>query len=359
MSRLRACAAILFLSASAQAQSFNLDVGPNLILWPEPTSSYGAGAAQPGIWNPVPPSLTALPLVDRFGSATSVSVVTDWTSSYTYPFTGLLADDDAFTADGQALDALQTPALWTFSGLIDGSYDVYTYAWDSAGSGSLTEVSLPAVAGSEQLVGGAWVGSPHLLGITYALHQATVSGGTLVVQARSAAFGASGQVIGFQLVQTTGSSPFVSYCSGDGTATTCPCGNPGGAQEGCANSSGVGALLVGTGSGSALQDAQVFTANGLLPGQPALLFAGNNAVAGGAGTLFGDGLRCAGGGVVRLGVKVPDGTGATFWGPGLGATAGWATGDVRYLQAWYRDPVGSPCGNGFNLSNGVELTLSF
>jgi hypothetical protein len=96
----------------------------------------------------------------------------------------------------------------------------------------------------------------------------------------------------------------------------------------------------------------------MLPSQPALLFVGNNTLNGGNGVPFGDGLRCAGGSVVRLGVKIPNAAGSATWGPGLGATGGWGTGDTRTLQGWYRDPSGSPCSNGFNLTGAVEVTFS-
>ena len=68
---------------------------------------------------------------------------------------------------------------------------------------------------------------------------------------------------------------------------------------------------------------------------------------GGQGIPFGDGLRCAGAGVVRLGVAHPDGLGEASWGPGLRSAGGWSAGDVRRFQVWYRDPSGSPCGFGF------------
>jgi hypothetical protein len=149
-------------------------------------------------------------------------------------------------------------------------------------------------------------------------------------------------------------SPGTAYCFGDGTASICPCGNPGGSGEGCANSTGAGAVLTASGSTSLAADDLGFDATGLLPAQPALLFVGENAVNGGNGIAFGDGLRCAGLNVVRLGVMLPDAAGAASWGPGLGALGGWSSGDTRYFQAWYRDPIGSPCGAGFNLSNGME-----
>jgi hypothetical protein len=75
------------------------------------------------------------------------------------------------------------------------------------------------------------------------------------------------------------------------------------------------------------------------------------------GLSFGDGLRCAGGSVKRLGVRVPDAAGTAHWGPGLAALGQWGPGDVRFFQGWYRDPVGSSCGTNFNLSNGVEVSF--
>jgi hypothetical protein len=154
--------------------------------------------------------------------------------------------------------------------------------------------------------------------------------------------------------------PFSSFCFGDGSGTACPCGNESapGAGQGCANSTGMGAKLAASGSNSVGADDLGFTAQNLLPGQPALLFVGQNAVAGGAGAPFGDGLRCAGQNVVRLGVKTPGGAGSASWGPGLGGVGGWGAGDTRYFQCWYRNPVGSPCGALFNLSQGVGTTFA-
>lgn len=148
------------------------------------------------------------------------------------------------------------------------------------------------------------------------------------------------------------------FCAGDGSAAACPCGNTGGGGEGCANSTGAGATLAALGSSSAAGDWLRFDGAGLVPNQPALLFAGLNAVGGGAGSAFGDGLRCAGGGVVRLGVRTPDASGTATWGPGLGAQGGWQAGDTRRFQLWYRDPAGGPCGSGFNTSSGLEVAFT-
>ncbi len=153
--------------------------------------------------------------------------------------------------------------------------------------------------------------------------------------------------------------PANTFCFGDGSGAVCPCGNfsAPGAGEGCANSGGGGARLSLGGSASASADDLTAQASGLVPGQPALLFAAENRIAGGLGVPFGDGLRCAGGGVRRLGVRVPDPAGTANWGPGLAALGGWSAGDTRRFQAWYRDPLAGPCGTGFNLSNGAGRTF--
>ncbi len=143
------------------------------------------------------------------------------------------------------------------------------------------------------------------------------------------------------------------YCYGDGSGGVCPCGNAGATGEGCANSSGAGAVLSSSGSNSAASDDLQLSATGLLPGQAALLFSGSTNL--GNGFLLGDGLRCAGGQVVRIGVRIPDAGGAAAWPTGLGALYGWGAGTLRTFQVWYRDTGGSPCASNFNLSNGVEV----
>jgi hypothetical protein len=138
-----------------------------------------------------------------------------------------------------------------------------------------------------------------------------------------------------------------------------PCGNGGASGNGCANGADAnGANLAGSGTAVVGADSLVLSGSGLVPNQPGLYFQGNNAVSGGAGVVFGDGIRCAGNGVIRLGVAVADASGAS-------STAGFATsisvkgavapGDLRHYQLWYRDPASSPCGALFNLSNGYSV----
>ena len=152
-------------------------------------------------------------------------------------------------------------------------------------------------------------------------------------------------------------APGTSYCFGDGSGTACPCSNPGATGSGCANGSfAAGCRLSACGEPSVGADALVLVAASSAPGQPGLFFQGDDAL--GGGLPFGDGLRCAGVDVVRLEVAFADGEGAASSSVPLAATSGLSPGDLKRYQWWYRDPAGSPCGTGFNLSNGLELEWS-
>ena len=146
------------------------------------------------------------------------------------------------------------------------------------------------------------------------------------------------------------------FCFGDGSGTLCPCGNASSAGVGCANGSGLGGRLISSGSASVSAANLVLEGSQLIGSQPGLYFQGNNAVNGGAGVQFGDGLRCAGGGVIRLQVRFAGSGGSSATTIDIAAKGGCAAGDVKRYQVWYRDPLTSPCGAQFNLTNGVEIT---
>lgn len=156
-------------------------------------------------------------------------------------------------------------------------------------------------------------------------------------------------------------------CAGDGTGSPCPCGNESDPAYGlgCNNGFDRGAGLWGAGSaGVAADDLRLtvnFTIHGPFPqgGQPVVLFAGRSALNGGLGTPFGDGLRCVGGQVRRLGTQAGLPTqGISLWGPGFAGQLGVVPGDTRHFQAWYRDSVASPCGQGFNTSNALGVVFA-
>ena len=156
--------------------------------------------------------------------------------------------------------------------------------------------------------------------------------------------------------------PYTTYCYGDGSGTACPCGNendgsvPG---SGCAN--GVyasGARMVASGSARLSADTLQLSCRGMEPNNSGLYFQANNDLS--PGTLWGAGLRCAGGSLKRLGVRFSDATGASDtsgYPHTISAKAGnIAPGDTRYYQCWYRNPQNSPCASEFNTSNGVAVT---
>lgn len=147
------------------------------------------------------------------------------------------------------------------------------------------------------------------------------------------------------------------FCFGDGSGASCPCGNVGANGHGCANSSGAsGARMVGIGSSIAANGDLVLAVSDLPATIPGLFFQGEQNVNGGLGATFGDGLRCAGGPVVRLQVAISDGSGNAQSSVDLASVGGVLPGDSRTYQFWYRDPNGSPCNGEFNTTNGLALT---
>jgi len=142
-------------------------------------------------------------------------------------------------------------------------------------------------------------------------------------------------------------------CAGDGLAAPCPCGNESGVGqfEGCENSTGSGARLLGTGSASVVADDLVLHVSQGPAYQMALLFQG-----GVGGTLpFYDGLRCASHPIQRLQVLSLDAAGSGQSSVSIVTRGQVLPGMTRVYQAWYRDPAG-PCGTGANLSAALQIT---
>jgi len=106
------------------------------------------------------------------------------------------------------------------------------------------------------------------------------------------------------------------YCSGDGSAAVCPCGNAGAPSNGCASSANpAGAHLGSTGASSLQADSLVLRGSGI-PNTSCLYIQGLTQQSGGAGIAFGDGLRCVGGSILRLGTKPNLGGASEYPGPG-------------------------------------------
>ncbi len=149
------------------------------------------------------------------------------------------------------------------------------------------------------------------------------------------------------------------FCFGDGSGASCPCGNQGAAGNGCAHSLNPGgANLSGFGLASIAGDTLVLQGAGM-PDSSALYFQGTAPQNGGLGVVFGDGLRCAGGSVLRLGTKSNAGGASQY--PGAGDATVSARGLVtspgtRIYQVWYRNAASFCTADTFNLSNGVLVS---
>jgi hypothetical protein len=96
-----------------------------------------------------------------------------------------------------------------------------------------------------------------------------------------------------------------------------------------------------------------------MPNSSALYFQGTTQLSSGAGSVFGDGLRCAGGSVIRLGTRV-NASGASQYpqsgDASVSVRGGVATPGTRTYQVWYRNAAAFCTSDTFNLTNGWQLT---
>lgn len=149
----------------------------------------------------------------------------------------------------------------------------------------------------------------------------------------------------------------IPFCLGDGSARPCPCGNEGDTGQGCKNSSGQGGVMQAYGSTSVSLDELFVIASNLPPNVPALLFTGDAIVPNG-GLPFGDGLRCTGGQIQRLGTQVANAAGVAQWNDQVLSTANWPLFATRNWQVWFREPNPNCTGGNFNVTMGQRFGSS-
>jgi hypothetical protein len=164
------------------------------------------------------------------------------------------------------------------------------------------------------------------------------------------------------LAAETGAGPIepgFAYCPGDGIAphTLCPCGNSNnGAMGGCdwgSASFPEGGVLTATGDDVYANADVMLVANGI-QNNFGIFFAANIQVNSGNGNALNDGLRCAGGGLIRLTAPTPATGNTASHGPIEASDVSAAPGVTRRYQYWFRTP-GGPCGTSANLTNGYEI----
>lgn len=155
--------------------------------------------------------------------------------------------------------------------------------------------------------------------------------------------------------------PLVPFCAADGldpqVTTACPCANPGAPGHGCANSvNSQGALL--TASGSINPDTVVLLGSGMPATVAAIYIKGDVREE----AVFGDGLRCAGGFLIRLKTKINSGGASQYpesGDPSLSVRGSTPPGSglVGYYQVYYRNSAAGFCPPAtFNISNGIKIT---
>ncbi len=363
---------VLLLASGAFAQSFNLDVGDDSQTGAGvPVNTYGAAANQPGHWNTstfIQNWIVLGGVKDLSGAPTNITTscvqVGNSVGNFYFNNAATTGEDEKLLDDCQDIGNGGVPSsvTWTFSGLANGCYDVYVYMWAPDLATYVTFIEDPNQPGSGvgQVVGGQYSGTL-TLGAQYAVYTVNITTGSLTIQCTSNGVALNfGSVNGFQFVQgVTGCGVGTPFCSGDGTAGACPCANPGAAGNGCASSVNPnGANISAQGGTSVSADSLVLTGSGM-PNSSCLYFQGTTQQAGGSGSAFGDGLRCAGGQVVRLGTKTNVAGTSQF--PVAGdpsvSVKGLvpAGGGTRTYQAWYRNAATFCTVSTFNLSNGLQI----
>jgi len=160
-------------------------------------------------------------------------------------------------------------------------------------------------------------------------------------------------------VEVPGGATSIAFCFGDGFGTACPCANNGTAGNGCANSLNANGAHLGV-AGTPSVSADTFTLLGSgMPNSFALYFQGTSQVSGGSGAAFGDGKRCAGGSIRRLGTQANAGGASQYPEAGdlaISVSGANAAGDVRTYQVWYRNAAAFCTSDTFNLTNGHQVT---
>ena len=329
---------LALLAPSGWAQNFNIDVGDNLILFPTPQNSYAGAAGQSGKWNDVHTTYSAS-LLELDGSPSGVTTASTSPSSYNYFPSPLTGDDRNLMIDIQNLPFIGGPWSWTFSGLQNGDYALYTYAWAPENNGFKTRVEVPIASEPAQDVGGLWSGGSHVQGVTYALHHLSVTSQSFSLTVEGLG-GHDGSLNGFQLVLQSPSGP-TSYCTSKPTSV-----------PGCLPAlSGPSAVTVGGGPAIAVCAPTPGGGNGLLIWNKALAP---------APPLTSFGFLCIQAPPKRAVVTftTPGGTYPSCNGQFSfdlqalvdDAVAGnaLAVGDAIYIQAWYRD---TPNPGAANFSN--------
>jgi hypothetical protein len=327
--------------ASATRAGFNVDIGSSNGI---PLPAYGAAAGQPGPWNQIINDGPTM-LVDTQNVLTTVTLTSTTTGNYTFGFnnTGTTGDDELLMDDGH-----DGPMTLNLAGLINGYYDIYTYAWAPDNPLLLTNVSAANSTDPLQVVGGAWPGT-FVKGTTHAKHRVLVTNGTAQITCTVSVGFVT--INGLQVVPVSPTAPTI-YCAAKVNS------------QGCTPT--IGAL--GIPGPMALTGFTLLAVN-VINNKPGLLIYSNN---GQAAAPFQGGLLCMNGPIRRT-VPLNSGGNAgpndcsgvysiemnVFSAGGFGGTpAAYLTvpGTLVQTQFWGRDN-GFTAPNNSTLSNALEYAV--
>jgi len=260
------------------------------------------------------------------------------------------SNDDESVAEGGAGTALQSRLTRT---LAAGTYTLAIGRWNTATSDDSPQ--------TDDFLTGLVLDFPNSIAASSTTStaadfdlQITDTAGSVNVTVASPA-GEAYTVVFVQFTVGSPTPPPTAYCFGDGTGTACPCGNSGAAGNGCASSVNPnGGNLAFSGTASISADTLTLLGTGMASSS-VLYFQGTTQIS----SLFGDGLRCTGGTVIRLGTKT-NVLGASQY-PEVGDLSVSVrgvnvAGNVRNYQAWYRNAAAFCTTSTFNLTNALNVT---
>lgn len=344
----RAFVAIALMPTVLFAQDFNIDIGP--LGSAQPSATYAA-AGQAGVWNAIQaphttPSTQPQPfdemLVGLNGALTTVGLHQFGGQTYVdTPDLGLAGDDALLMNDALVANSLSLDTCLYLTGLQNGTYEVLSYMWMPNHPEVVHKSKFDFVPGVQNNTG-AWTGG-HVEGISYTRTIVNVTNEFMgphmgLAPGQNPVLG--GAVNGVQLRLL--SCDVERFCSST------------------ANSTGLAAQIHIGGTCSVEQNDFELSA-GPVPNTVGLFFYSQTWVNGGAGTPFGNGLRCIGSGSPIFRMPASAISGSTLLRSvdysALHPNGAITPGSTWHFQAWFRDP---PAGGAqFDLSDGVTTTFKF
>lgn len=207
----RTVLAIALCAPSAFTQSFNVDIGPNVVFG-LPSANYAGGALQPGLWNgwagDLPTNLTSIDGATTGATARYLLFTLPETETNIPGSSGgderLMDDRRVSTTTFGAIEDVEISGLW------NGDYEVFTYSFGS--SAYLTTVQVFGSPDPMVVLGNASGIFPggQVLNTTFSIHRVAVTNGVITIEIDTATNNWS-TITGFQLKWSPGVP--LGYCT--------------------------------------------------------------------------------------------------------------------------------------------------